>query len=128
VIIDRIVEEETPHRGQIVGSDIPLGDLPICRAIDVGLGGTWALQLEGAGRYHLFNRIDPAKQDFIHFQIGADLLGAGMTGDPFTLFFTIARTAQVIRLHTDVVLEIESIIGKHLPEGRSLTKSNLLIF
>jgi hypothetical protein len=128
VIIDRIVEEETPHRGQIVGSDIPLGDLPIRRAIDVGLGGAWTLQLEGAGRYHLFNRIDPAKKDLIHFQIGTGVFCVGMTGDPFTLFFTIGRTVQVFLFHTDVVLEIESIIGEHLSEGRGLTKSNRLIF
>jgi hypothetical protein len=128
VIIDRIVEEETPHRGHIVGSDIPLGDLPIRGAVDVGVGGAWTLQLEGAGRYHLFNRIDLAKQDLIHFQIGADVLSMGISGNPLILFFTIGGTVLVFLVHTDIVFEIEPIIGKHLLERRGLTKSNLLIF
>jgi hypothetical protein len=128
VIIHRIVEEEAPHRGQIVGSDITVGDLPIRRAVDIGLGGTRALKLESAGRYHLFDWIDPAKQDLIHFQIGTDVFRSGMAGDPFILFFAVGRTVHVFLLHTDVVIEIESIIGKHFPEGRGLTKSNLLIF
>jgi hypothetical protein len=128
VIIDRIVEEEAPHRGQIVGSDIPVGDLPIRRTVDVGLGSTRALKLEGAGWYHFFNWIYPAKQDLIHFEIGTDVFRAGMAGDPFTLFFTIGWAVQVFLLHTDVVVEIESIIGEHFPEGRGLTKGNFLIF
>jgi hypothetical protein len=117
VIIDRIIEKETPYRGQLVGRGIPLGDLPIRRAVDVGLGCTRTLQFEGAGRYHFFNWIDLAKQDLIHFEIGTDVFRTGMRGNPLILFVQKARTVLVFLSHTDIVLDIEPIIGEHLSEG-----------
>ena len=128
MIIDRIIKKETPYRGQLVGSGIPLGYLPIRRAVDVGLGGTRTLKFEGTGRYHLLDWIDPAKQDLIHFQIGTDVLRTGMPGDPLFLFVQKARTVLVLLSHTDIVFDIKPIIRKHLPERRGLTKGNFLIF